>query len=258
MIKAIFFDVDGTLVSLKTHTIPQSTLDSLQALRKKGIKLFISSGRHMEMLDEVREQFDFDGYITVNGQFCLCGERVIRSNPIPREGMAEIVRAMEEHGFSGIFMEGEEFWTPRRDETVEWFLRMFPVIKTLYDRPLSRALERQAYQVVVLLSPEEEWKLMEHAEHLGGTRWHPGFVDTVHPEGGKDAGIRAVLDWTGIAPEEAMAFGDGGNDLTMFSCVGIGVAMGNADDTVKDAADYVTAHVDEDGITAALKHFNVL
>lgn len=258
MIKAIFFDVDGTLVSMTTHTIPQSTLDSLHALREKGIKLFIASGRHMAMLDEVREQFAFDGYITVNGQFCLCGEQVVRSNPIPAAGMAEIVQAMEKHGFSGIFMEGEAFWTHRRDEKVEWFMEMFPVIKTLCDRPLSRALEQQAYQVVVLLSPQEEWKLMEHAQHLGRTRWHPGFVDTVHPEGGKDAGIRAVLDWAGIAPEEAMAFGDGGNDMTMFSCVGVGVAMGNADDTVKAAADYVTAHVDEDGITAALKHFGIL
>ena len=59
MIKAIFFDVDGTLVSLKTHTIPQSTLDSLQALRKKGIKLFISSGRHMEMLDTLPSTDNF-------------------------------------------------------------------------------------------------------------------------------------------------------------------------------------------------------
>ena len=46
MIKAVFFDIDGTLVSFKTHTIPQSTLDALALLREKGIKVFIATGRH--------------------------------------------------------------------------------------------------------------------------------------------------------------------------------------------------------------------
>ena len=55
-----------------------------------------------------------------------------------------------------------------------------------------------------------------------------------------------------------MAFGDGGNDLSMLKHVHIGVAMGNAKDYVKDVADYVTDSVDEDGIYNALKHFNIL
>ena len=55
-----------------------------------------------------------------------------------------------------------------------------------------------------------------------------------------------------------MAFGDGGNDIGMLRHAGIGIAMGNANDEVKAAADYVTASVDEDGIYKALKHFGVI
>ena len=75
-IKAIFFDVDGTLVSFETHKIPQSTLDALHVLRKKGIKLFLSTGRHPGMLDEVLSAFPFDGVVAVTGQVCTMGNEI--------------------------------------------------------------------------------------------------------------------------------------------------------------------------------------
>ena len=62
----------------------------------------------------------------------------------------------------------------------------------------------------------------------------------------------------GIRLEETMAFGDGGNDISMLRHAGIGVAMGNAKDDVKVIADYVTASVDDNGIADALKHFGIL
>ena len=55
-----------------------------------------------------------------------------------------------------------------------------------------------------------------------------------------------------------MAFGDGGNDIGMLRHAGIGVAMGNANDDVKNAADYITTSVDENGIAHALKHFGII
>ena len=257
MIKAIFFDVDGTLVDPATHRIPQNTLDTLQALRDKGIRLFVSTGRHSSFMGPVTAQFDFDGYITVSGQFCRCGDRVVHRNPIPEQGIREICSAMAEHGFSGMFLEGEECWLNDCDQAAEAFLEEFQVARPPVF-PLSRALEREVYQVIVMLPPEREGLLLERAKHLAHTRWHPGFLDAMPPGGGKAAGIAAVLDWAGLRPEQAMAFGDGENDLSMFSCVGIGVAMGNANDAVKAGADWVTAPVDEDGITAAARHFGLL
>lgn len=257
MIKAIFFDVDGTLVDPATHRMPQSTVDSLRALRERGTKLFVATGRHMSMMDDVRAQFEFDGYVSVSGQYCVCGDTVVYSNPIPRQGMEEMVQAMEEHGFSGMFLEGEDCWLNLHDDMAEQFLQDFQV-KTPCVLPLSRALEQPIYQVITMLSPREEWKLLERAEHLRCVRWYHGFTDAMPPNGGKDVGIRAVLDWAGITPEETMAFGDGENDLTMFSCVGTSVAMGNANDAVKAGADYVTARVDEDGVPKALEYFKLL
>ena len=93
MVKAIFFDVDGTLVSFRTHTIPPSALEALHTLRAKGIKLFLSTGRHPVMLRSVEKSFSFDGAVTLSGQYCTAGGQVLRSNPMPAEAVEELVEA---------------------------------------------------------------------------------------------------------------------------------------------------------------------
>ena len=67
-----------------------------------------------------------------------------------------------------------------------------------------------------------------------------------------------MAEYLGLEIGETMAFGDGGNDLSIIKEAGIGVAMGNAGDNVKAIADYVTSSVDEDGVKNALEHFGVI
>lgn len=257
MIKAIFFDVDGTLVSFRTHTISPATLEALHALREKGIQLFLSTGRHQAMLDPVRSLFQFDGYVTLSGQYCFAGDRVLHRNPMSPKALEELVSAAEDGSFSCIFLEGEEIYLNCINDLTRTFIKdlnisMPPV------RPASYALGREVYQGVTFLDRDHEHLLLDRAPHLKTTRWHPNFLDVLPDSGGKDIGVQAVLSHFGIAPEEAMAFGDGENDLSMLLCVGTGVAMGTASDQVKAQADWATASVDEDGIVKALRHFQVL
>ena len=70
--------------------------------------------------------------------------------------------------------------------------------------------------------------------------------------------IRRFMRQHGIAQSEIMAFGDGENDIQMLKFASVGIAMGNADDEVKAAADYVTDSVDENGIEKALRHFHLI
>jgi Cof subfamily protein (haloacid dehalogenase superfamily) len=90
------------------------------------------------------------------------------------------------------------------------------------------------------------------------SRWFPTFTD-INPLGiDKSVGIEKMNALYGITQEETMAFGDGGNDISMIRYAGIGVAMGNAEEKVKQSADYVTSSVDDDGIGAALRHFGII
>ena len=257
MIKAIFFDVDGTLVPSGGQTLPAETLAALQTLRNNGIRLFVATGRHISMLDEIRAQFEFDGYATMNGQHCTCAGVPIARNPIPPEGVREIVDAAREERFSCIFLEAEELWTNMSNDAARAFLEEFNVA-TPPTMPLERALEREVYQVIVLLSPQQEHLLLDRASHLTTTRWHPGFLDALAPGGGKATGVQAVLEHLGLTPDEAMAFGDGGNDISMLQLARIGVATGNAGDHVKAAADHVCPPVQEQGVLEALKHFDLI
>ena len=74
----------------------------------------------------------------------------------------------------------------------------------------------------------------------------------------KQKGIDEIIRYFDIKLEDTMAFGDGGNDISMLRHAAIGVAMGNANDDVKETADYITTSVDEDGIQKALKHFGII
>lgn len=69
---------------------------------------------------------------------------------------------------------------------------------------------------------------------------------------------KKILAYYGIDINEAMAFGDGGNDVEMLEAVKYGIAMGNANDNLKQIADFITLDVDNDGIAYALKQYNVL
>ena len=73
MIKAVFFDIDGTLVSFNTHKISESSKNAINELRKKGIKVFIASGRALFQIDNL-EDLEFDGYITINGCSCFIND----------------------------------------------------------------------------------------------------------------------------------------------------------------------------------------
>ena len=84
------------------------------------------------------------------------------------------------------------------------------------------------------------------------------FTDMTAKGADKGEGIKAMAEHLGMDLRYTMAFGDGGNDTAMIRRAGIGVAMGNALDSLKREADYVTSSVDNDGILNALRHFNLI
>jgi len=82
MIKAAFFDIDGTLLSFTTHQVSPGTIRAFQALHQRGIKTFISSGRPKVLIPDM--PVAFDGYVTMNGGYCFVGDKVLLRNPIPQ------------------------------------------------------------------------------------------------------------------------------------------------------------------------------
>jgi hydroxymethylpyrimidine pyrophosphatase-like HAD family hydrolase len=91
-----------------------------------------------------------------------------------------------------------------------------------------------------------------------GSRWIETFMDLNVRGVDKSLGIQQVMKYYGLTMAEAMAFGDGGNDVPMVRDVALGVAMGNACEELKAVADYITTSVDEDGVSRALEYFGLI
>jgi Cof subfamily protein (haloacid dehalogenase superfamily) len=131
-------------------------------------------------------------------------------------------------------------------------------VKEFPEEDFEKATQREVYQLTPFFTSEQEKEVLPFITEGEFGRWHPAFVDITAKGNTKQNGIDEFIKHFGFKLEETMAFGDGGNDIGMLRHAGIGIAMGNANDEVKAAADYVTASVDEDGIYKALKHFGVI
>jgi HAD superfamily hydrolase (TIGR01484 family) len=127
---------------------------------------------------------------------------------------------------------------------------------------LAKAVEEVIDQRILQLTPffnkDYERELMSRLPGCTSGRWHPAFTDITAKGADKGEGLLAMAAHQGLNPQQTMAFGDGGNDSSMVRGAGIGVAMGNAIDELKEIADYVTTSVDDDGIRNALRHFGLI
>ena len=256
MVKVIFFDVDGTLVSHTQKAVPESTRAALDALKCSGIRCVMATGRPAQELPNLPvADIAFDGYITLNGQTCYDRDmNLIASNPITGPGMERLAKMFRENERPTALVDLRGMYINYEDEFVRSAMAdvstAVPEIRD-YDGA-------DIFQAVIFAECDEDATIARMLPGCQITRWNPKGIDILPGGGGKVAGIRQYLEHHGIAPDEAMAFGDGDNDKEMLEFVGVGVAMGNAVETAKEKADYITVHVDDDGIAKALRHFGLI
>lgn len=257
MIKAAFFDIDGTLVSFGEKLICNSTLAALQKLRENGVKLFISSGRPLPLIKNLRG-FPFDGYSCDNGADCYIDGKLVFSNPIDPEDARTIARITDENHLSVVSF-------PKSGMYLNFVNAEYLKIKALLsipDLPLRSTFEstkEPVYEFTIYMTKEEEESLLApHLKNVTFPRWNPEFADAISADASKGKSMMKLLEYFGLKPEEVIAFGDGGNDIPMIKAAGIGVAMGNATDIVKAEADYVADTVDNHGVISTLEHFGLI
>ena len=245
-----FFDIDGTLLPMETREMPPSTARALDLLQGRGVRIVVCTGRVLERAQTIRRFHDFDGWLCANGGYCVLGGELVRAEELDRDDVKTAVTEAAEKGY-GIALFYEDHMTvgtPGGDRSVlngSWG----------HSRAVDYSeldLGRPVYQMDVAVPPERDAEVLAHLPHLKSARWTDRFADIVPAEGGKRAGMAAVLDALGATRERCLAFGDGANDRDMIAFAGVGVAMGNGAPEVKAVADYVTSACDTDGIWNAL------
>lgn len=255
-IKALFFDIDGTLVSFHTHVIPPSTIEALTKAKKQGVMVLISTGRPVPFIVNIKQiEHLIDGYITTNGAYCFIGQQTVSSHSICHTDVERTLDQCRLWNAPCIVVGTRHIGILNPQPVVDEAFRRGLGLEDFQFTPLPEVMTEPILQLTPFISRAQETELMGSLKACTSGRWTEAFTDITHARADKGQGLQAMADYLQIRIEETMAFGDGGNDISIIRRAGVGVAMGNASEEVKKYADFVTASVDEDGIKQALDHF---
>lgn len=247
-IKIAFFDVDGTLVDMKKKVITPAMIETLKHLKENGIILCMATGRGPYLVPSF-PGIDFDVFLSYNASYCYTKDEVIFSNPIPKEDVKAIVEnASEIH--RPVFLAGVEGGGANGcdKDLADYFAIARSKVNVLDNFDFEKLMDKKVYQMMVGCYKEEYADILRDVDGARITAWWTRAADITPANGNKGVGVRKILDYYHLDKENAIAFGDGTNDIEMLEAVGTGVAMGNATDDVKAVVDAICGHVAEDGI----------
>ena len=259
MKKAVFFDIDGTLIDCIngltdiTHRVKQA----IRILQTNGFYAFIATGRPYAFLSEALLNFGFDGFVLTNGAQVTVKDKLIYKEPIDKDFVKEIVNNFEELNIQYI-LQGQ-IYSYMKEKCKEFY--------SFYDSfSISRQYLKSDYDIENIATYKIEMlcndkKSVDYCLSLGNDNYDyihnvkDNSFELYSKKNTKATGILKALAYLNISIENSYAFGDGKNDIEMLSTVGYGIAMGNASDEVKSYAKKVTDTVHNDGIALEIEKF---
>lgn len=265
--RLLVLDIDGTLTNSKKRITP-ATLNALLALQEKGIKVVLASGRPTAGMRALAKELKLDHYgsfiLSFNGAKIInCKtEEIIYQNVIPKQVIPHLYAAALKHKVGIISYEADCViaGTPM-DSYIEKeaFINQIPV-KEVSNFPdyltfdVNKCL--MTGEGTYLATVEEKMK-EEFGSELNIYRSEPYFLEIMPQHVDKAYSLGKLLEHLGLSKEEMICCGDGFNDMSMIQFAGLGVAMANAQEKVREVADYITLSNDEDGIVHVIDKFIV-
>lgn len=246
--RIIFFDIDGTLIDMEKKQVTPLMLSALHKLQANGIRLAIATGRSpMAVPLEEFPGVQFDVLLTYNGSYCYDKTRVLSASPIPTEDIRTLLKNAAALGRPLCLATESRFAANGTDKDLaDYFAIAKENVPIASD--FDTVAEGTVYQIMIGGRAAEYDRLMQGVKGAKIAAWWDRAVDIIPAAGGKGTGIAHVLEAYGIDKADAIAFGDGNNDLEMFGAVGTGVAMANGSADLKAAASDICGACAEDGI----------
>ena len=251
----IIFDIDETLYINHESRIPKSTLDAINKLKAAGHTLAIATGRSsFELMEEIK-QLPIDFLILANGQLVLQNEKVIYENPIDKDTINELIHDANANGvYIGFSSSTYASVTGMTDEMREMFSKYYstlPEVSTNIDNHGS------IYQIWYI-SENITDIAQKYKDKLRFIPWLNKGADVIPIGVSKAVGLTKTLDaLEDVLPKKIVFFGDGPNDIELVKMADIGVAMGNAVESLKLVANFVTKNIEDDGIYYACEQLDL-
>lgn len=273
MNKIIFLDLDGTIRDFD-GTIPVSAKEAIARARSKGHQVCICSGRAHFQLAPLLQGMEFDGYITGSGSYVIYQGECLRHKFITQFTYLSLCSYLMEYNCAF------ELMTYQRSYLLRQSLPNFEQIvgniqkslgsnaaKLVEERPTLIDSPLDVHEIEKILFFSDSFTLEELKDHWGTCFY---IVPSSLPASGKiageitpsvvnkAAGIQSILTKEEIDKKDVIAVGDSDNDIEMLQLAGCGIAMGNGNEAVKAAADYVTKPLREDGLYHAFVHMGLI
>ena len=246
--KSILLDVDGTIVPVGPHTIPsEKVIDSIKQAKKK-VRVSIASGRPINWLIDIFKTLELTDPCILNGGSQIVDprtEEVLWEKPIEKEDLKKLLTIIKRDKVPFIVNDdGIEYKDP---------------VKLEFEKPL-------AVQMTYFRSKRASDKCLEIIKNIPGISAHKFFswdkdrnykmdVYITHKEATKQHAAEELARMLRVEASEMVGVGDSRNDIPFLNVCGLKIAMGNADDKLKNVAHYIVPTVDEDGVAYAVEKF---
>lgn len=258
----VFFDIDGTLWDDKM-IVPESTKTAIKLLQENGHKAFVCTGRSMGNVNDPQfDEIGFDGFVAACGNHVQMDGKILYERNMSYEEVKSVYNASRQYRMPIIY-EGTKYqWLDRDgfdgDGYIDYIVQNLKDVAVYLDECELDSIEANKFSALVKEytdfnsikeALQNDFDFMDHGD---------GIIEAVPKGTSKATGIKWLCNYLGVPISETYAIGDSINDLEMLQFAGHSVAMGNASQVAKDAAEYITTHIHEDGIMNALKHYNLI
>lgn len=272
-IRAVLLDMDGTLLGKSQVAISVKNMTALQAAMDKGIQIIPCTGRVFDMMPpQLLTQQGLRYFVTCHGAraYDKVENTSLYEDVIPADESAQLMRMLEEKGlYNEVAANGTIYFEKAVTEPFDmatvpehhiWYIRDH--CYTAVEKPSEYFLQNrvQVEKMNIYGIPAQmQQSLYDQLTATGFIRHtRPGAgpnLEFLHSTLNKLRATDAILSKLGISYEETLALGDSSSDLEIIKACGIGVAMGNAPDNIKAAADDITASNVEDGVALAFEKY---
>jgi len=260
--KLVAVDMDGTLLTPQLE-ISKESIETINRVIEKGVIFTLSTGRMYLAAMPFASMLNLDvPIITCNGALIKCSKtgKIYDIKIIDKEYSSEIIRYCEAAGLSVSIYREDDIYIKKNSENSDIHIQLDhakPQIVNDFDSLLDGSI------IKIMFNSSNKYNLEQHTRKLHELYKDklnfyfslPYFVEIVHKEANKRNALHNLALKFNVKREEIIAIGDNFNDMDMIEYAGLGVAMGNAPDYLKQAADFVTHSNDEDGVRHILEKF---
>lgn len=262
MYKAIFIDVDGTLIR-KDHSISNETFDIIQKLKEKNILVVLVSARPFSGMEPIAAKIGLLDYplASLNGAYISYGGNIIFESAINADIANKLHEQVQSYNPTIIYYQQDKWFSQLKNYNTDYEQRITSIpiiIQPFGDTLLSWQKTNTGPNKILMIA--DELVINEMHRHLKNdfhgqvnvSTSKPTYLELMDKNASKLQAIKFLMNHFNIKKEEVIAIGDNYNDKEMIEFAGMGVAMGNAPEDVKSVADFITDTNNNNGVSKAI------